>query len=67
MNTSADHQPELVSLATLTTKGERDGLEPGKSISSAAYRESSPAGHPRGLAGLFFSSLPQERQANAFA
>lgn len=67
MNTSADHQLELVSLATLTTKGEEDRLEPGKSISSAAYREDSPTGHPQGLAGLFFSSLPLERQTNAFA
>lgn len=56
MNSSAYHWPKLVSLAVLTTKGEEDGLEAGKPISSGACSESSPTRHPWGLAGLFFSS-----------
>lgn len=50
MNSSAYHQPKLVSLAMLTTKGEEDGLEPGKPISSA------PLGTPEGWQGS--SSAP---------
>lgn len=46
MNSSVYHQSKLVSSAMLTTKGEEDGLEPEKSISSAACSKSSPTGHP---------------------
>lgn len=50
MNTSAYHQPKLLSLARLTTKGEDDGLEPGRPISPAACSES---WAPQGWQGLF--------------